>query len=48
VRALIVMGHDERFALGQYGGYQGIAGDAKNHTYIGASEGRKDGQAAGY
>jgi gamma-glutamyltranspeptidase/glutathione hydrolase len=48
VRALMVMGPDGRFTLGQYGGYQGIAWDAKNHTYIGASEGRKDGQAAGY
>ncbi len=47
-RGLMVKGHDVRFTLGQYGGYQGIGWDAKNHTYIGASEGRKDGQAAGY
>jgi len=47
-RGLMVKGHDVRFTLGQYGGYQGIEWDAKNRTYIGASEGRKDGQAAGY
>jgi gamma-glutamyltranspeptidase/glutathione hydrolase len=48
VRALMTMGHDVRFALGPYGGYQAIEWDAKNATYVGASEGRKDGQAAGY
>jgi gamma-glutamyltranspeptidase/glutathione hydrolase len=41
-------GHDIRTDLGGYGGYQAIEWDAKNHTYIGASESRKDGQAAGY
>jgi gamma-glutamyltranspeptidase/glutathione hydrolase len=41
-------GHSVRFANGPYGGYQAIGRDAKNGTYIGASEGRKDGQAAGY
>jgi len=41
-------GHSVRFADGPYGGYQAIEWDAKNRTYIGASEGRKDGQAAGY
>jgi len=41
-------GHDIRTDLGGFGGYQAIAWDAKNHTYIGASEGRKDGQAAGW
>jgi len=30
------------------GGYQAIHWDAKNHAYFGASESRKDGQAAGY
>ena len=44
----MVKGHDVRFAIGPYGGYQAIEWDAKNRTYIGASEGRKDGQAAGY
>ena len=48
VRTLMTMGHDVRFVLGQYGGYQAIEWDAKNRTYVGASEGRKDGQAAGY
>jgi gamma-glutamyltranspeptidase/glutathione hydrolase len=48
VRGLMMKGHDVRFALGPYGGYQAIEWDAKNRVYIGASEGRKDGQAAGY
>jgi gamma-glutamyltranspeptidase/glutathione hydrolase len=48
VRGLMQKGHDVRFALGPYGGYQAIEWDAKNRVYIGASEGRKDGQAAGY
>jgi gamma-glutamyltranspeptidase/glutathione hydrolase len=48
VRGLMQMGHDVRFANGPYGGYQAIEWDAKNRVYIGASEGRKDGQAAGY
>jgi gamma-glutamyltranspeptidase/glutathione hydrolase len=48
VRTLMTMGHDVRFVLGQYGGYQAIGWDAKNRTYVGASEGRKDGQVAGY
>ncbi len=33
---------------GGYGGYQAIRWDAKNKVYIGASESRKDGYAAGY
>jgi gamma-glutamyltranspeptidase/glutathione hydrolase len=41
-------GHDIRTDLGGYGGYQAILWDAKNRTYLGASESRKDGQAAGY
>ncbi|HUL52862.1 MAG TPA: gamma-glutamyltransferase [Opitutaceae bacterium] len=41
-------GHDIRTDLGGFGGYQAIAWDARNRTYIGASEGRKDGQAAGW
>jgi gamma-glutamyltranspeptidase/glutathione hydrolase len=48
VRGLMMKGHDVRFAIGPYGGYQAIEWDAKNRVYIGASEGRKDGQAAGY
>ena len=41
-------GHDIRVDLGGFGGYQAIRWDAKNRTYTGASESRKDGQAAGY
>jgi len=41
-------GHDIRTDLGGFGGYQAIMWDAKNHVYYGASESRKDGQAAGY
>ncbi|MBT8185819.1 MAG: gamma-glutamyltransferase [Eudoraea sp.] len=33
---------------GSYGGYQGIMWDSINKVYRGASESRKDGQAAGY
>ena len=47
-RALMRMGHKVEFANGIYGGYQAIGWDEKNKVYIGASEGRKDGQAAGY
>ena len=48
VRGLMQKGHSVRFAHGPYGGYQAIEWDAKNRVYVGASEGRKDGQAAGY
>jgi len=48
VRGLMQKGHSVRFANGPYGGYQAIEWDAKNKVYVGASEGRKDGQAAGY
>ncbi len=48
VRGLMQKGHSVRFADGPYGGYQAIGRDAKNGTWIGASESRKDGQAAGY
>ena len=41
-------GHKVGFALGIYGGYQAILWDDKNKVYFGASESRKDGQAAGY
>jgi len=47
VRALMYKGHKVNFDLGGYGGYQAIAIDKKG-TYYGASETRKDGQAAGY
>lgn len=48
IRKLMEMGHDVSFARGSYGGYQAIMWDAKNKVYYGASESRKDGQAAGY
>jgi gamma-glutamyltranspeptidase/glutathione hydrolase len=48
IRALLGRGHRIEFSLGAYGGYQAIAYDAENDVYLGASESRKDGQAAGY
>ncbi len=48
VRGLMQKGHKVTFADGPYGGYQAIAWDEKNRVWIGASESRKDGQAAGY
>jgi gamma-glutamyltranspeptidase/glutathione hydrolase len=48
IRDLILMGHTIQFDVGGYGGYQAIMYDAENKVYYGASESRKDGQAAGY
>ncbi|HEX4955820.1 MAG TPA: gamma-glutamyltransferase, partial [Thermoanaerobaculia bacterium] len=48
IRALKGRGHDVAWSLGDYGGYQAILYDAANEVYVGASESRKDGQAAGY
>ena len=48
IRELRKKGHTISFAVGIYGGYQAIKFDAKNKVYYGASESRKDGQAAGY
>jgi len=47
IRALMRKGHSVRFADGPYGGYQAIMVNPEG-GYIGASESRKDGQAAGY
>ncbi|MCA0392607.1 MAG: gamma-glutamyltransferase [Proteobacteria bacterium] len=47
VRALMRKGHSVSFADGPYGGYQAIMVNPHG-GYIGASESRKDGQAAGY
>lgn len=46
VRDLMYKGHQVKFSLGPYGGYQAIM--LKNGVYYGASESRKDGNAAGY
>jgi gamma-glutamyltranspeptidase / glutathione hydrolase len=48
VRELMRRGHDVGYALGPYGGYQAVARDAEHGVWIGASESRKDGHAAGY
>ncbi|MCO5724298.1 gamma-glutamyltransferase [Robiginitalea marina] len=48
VRDLMDRGHQVRFARGVYGGYQAILWDSAQKVYHGASESRKDGQAAGY
>jgi gamma-glutamyltranspeptidase/glutathione hydrolase len=50
VRELRKKGHDVRFDVGGYGGYQAIKVEMHDgqRVYIGASESRKDGQAAGY
>ncbi len=48
IRELTKMGHTVQFDVGGYGGYQAIMWDEKNGVYYGASESRKDGQAAGY
>ncbi|MCF6299965.1 MAG: gamma-glutamyltransferase family protein, partial [Proteobacteria bacterium] len=47
IRALMRKGHKIQYANGPYGGYQAIQKMA-NGVYKGASESRKDGQAAGY
>ncbi|MFW8591737.1 gamma-glutamyltransferase [Glaciecola sp. 2405UD65-10] len=41
-------GHILTDSVGAFGGYQAIMFDDKNKVYYGASESRKDGQAAGY
>jgi gamma-glutamyltranspeptidase / glutathione hydrolase len=41
-------GHNVKYAVGPYGGYQAIWRDPVTGVYWGASEFRKDGQAAGY
>ena len=50
VRELRKRGHDVRFDVGGYGGYQAIKVEMHDgqRVYVGASESRKDGQAAGY
>jgi len=45
---LKALGHKISPARGEYGGYQAIMWDDENKAYHGASEMRKDGQAAGW
>ncbi|MGQ8366005.1 gamma-glutamyltransferase [Glaciecola sp. 1036] len=47
-RELMEKGHKIQDVVGAYGGYQAILFDSKQTVYYGASESRKDGQAAGY
>ena len=49
-RELKKRGHDVRFDVGGYGGYQAIKVEVHDgqRVYVGASESRKDGQADGY
>jgi len=46
IRDLLIMGHMVGFDYGNFGGYQAIM--VKDGVYYGASDSRKDGQAAGY
>jgi gamma-glutamyltranspeptidase/glutathione hydrolase len=48
IRGLMQKGHKVGYTLGQYGGYQAIRYDSVRKVYFGASESRKDGQAAGF
>src|SRR5881275_2391483 len=50
VRELEKRGHEVRFDVGGYGGYQSIKVELHDgqRVYVAASESRKDGQAAGY
>jgi gamma-glutamyltranspeptidase/glutathione hydrolase len=48
LRDLAGRGHRIAFGRDGYGGYQAIRWDRINRVWVGASESRKDGQAAGY
>ncbi len=48
IRELMRRGHTIEYANGPYGGYQAIMKHPDTDVYFGASESRKDGQAAGY
>lgn len=48
IRGLMKKGHNVGYIDGAFGGYQAIMWDEENQVYYGASESRKDGQAAGY
>ncbi len=48
LRDLAARGHRLAFSRDGYGGYQAIRWDRSNRVWVGASESRKDGHAAGY
>ena len=48
VRELMARGHRIQFSRGPFGGYQAIMKHPEHGTWFGASESRKDGQAAGF
>ncbi|MCH7733432.1 MAG: gamma-glutamyltransferase [Candidatus Marinimicrobia bacterium] len=48
IEALQQKGHKVQVTKGGFGGYQAILWDSEQGVYYGASESRKDGQAAGY
>ncbi len=48
IQQLMQRGHDVRYGFGGFGGYQAIKREPNTGVYYGASESRKDGQAAGY
>jgi gamma-glutamyltranspeptidase/glutathione hydrolase len=48
IEKLMSMGHVIQWDRVGFGGYQAIMWDEKNKVWYGASESRKDGQAAGY
>jgi gamma-glutamyltranspeptidase/glutathione hydrolase len=48
IRELMQRGHHIQSSHGGFGGYQAILWDEEKGVYFGASESRKDGQAAGY
>lgn len=48
IRGLMDRGHAVGYGQGIYGGYQAIMWDDEKKVYRGASESRKDGQAAGF
>ncbi len=48
IRDLSKKGHNVDHRVGGFGGYQAIMWDQARKVYFGASESRKDGQAAGY
>ncbi|MDP6541095.1 MAG: gamma-glutamyltransferase, partial [Planctomycetota bacterium] len=48
IRSLVTRRHRVGWNVGSYGGYQAILRDPETGVYFGASESRKDGQAAGW